>query len=87
MMETLTIVLPEPVRQFVESEVASGKFHGADEYIVSLIQKAQEQKVKKQIDQSLIAALDSGPPRELTDAVWTEISRQAAQRAKGNIQR
>jgi antitoxin ParD1/3/4 len=80
-METMNISLPDPLKQFVETQVAAGAYSSVSEYIRRLIRDDQERLQREEIDQKLLAALDSGPSTPLTGEDWEDIRREVRQRA------
>jgi Arc/MetJ-type ribon-helix-helix transcriptional regulator len=65
-MATLNVNIPEPMKQFVDREVGSGRFTDASAYVQLLIAEAMETKEvgfseeeKERIDQRLLESLDS----------------------------
>jgi antitoxin ParD1/3/4 len=80
-METssLTIVLPEPIKAFVEGQVAEGGYRSADEYIHTLIREAQKRKAKEKLEALLLEGLQS-PASEMTPEDWESIRREGRQR-------
>jgi len=80
-METMNISLPEPLKEFVDQQVAAGAYSSASEYIRRLIREDQERRYREEIDQKLLAAIDSGPSTPLTRKDWEDIRREVRQRA------
>jgi len=54
-MATMNISLPDPLRDFVEQEVARGGYASASEYMRELVRKA---KGEKELESRLLEALD-----------------------------
>jgi antitoxin ParD1/3/4 len=80
-METMNISLPDPLKQFVETQVAGGAYSSASEYIRRLIREDQERRQREEIDLKLLEALDSEPSTPLTPEDWDAIRREVHQRA------
>ncbi|MGC2059980.1 MAG: type II toxin-antitoxin system ParD family antitoxin [Candidatus Sulfotelmatobacter sp.] len=79
-MTSLNISLPEPLKQYVEAQVASGDWGTPSEYLRELIRQDKERRLHS-LEEDLIAAA-KGPRIELS---ITEIRRKglvAALRAK-----
>jgi antitoxin ParD1/3/4 len=55
-MTTLSILLPENLKSFVEDQASSGGYGTASEYILSLIREAQERKTRESLEPKLLAA-------------------------------
>jgi antitoxin ParD1/3/4 len=63
-MASLNISLPEPLKQYVEGQVASGDWGTPSEYIRELIRQDKERRLHS-LEQDLIAAA-KGPKIELS---------------------
>lgn len=65
-MATMNVSLPEPLKAWVESQAASGRYANSSDYIRDLIRRDQERANKIDALQRLISeGLESGEPREL----------------------
>jgi antitoxin ParD1/3/4 len=80
-METMNISLPDPLKRFVDSQVAAGAYSSASEYIRRLIREDQERRQREEIDRKLLEALDDAPPTPLTADDWDDIRREIRRRA------
>jgi antitoxin ParD1/3/4 len=78
-MSTLHIVLPESVREFVESQVVEGGYRTVDEYVQALIREAQKRKAREKVEALLLEGLrsESSP---MTAQDWEDIRREGLQR-------
>ena len=65
-MATMTISLPEPMREFVESEVSSGNYGSASELFRELVRERQKRKAQERLENLLLEGLESGEPIEVT---------------------
>lgn len=65
-MTSLNISLPEPLKQYVETQVATGDWGTPSEYIRELIRQDKERRLTN-LEQELIAAT-RGPKIELSVA-------------------
>jgi len=63
-MTSLNISLPEPLKQYVEGQVASGDWGTPSEYVRELIRQDKERRLHS-LEQELIAAA-KGPKIELS---------------------
>jgi len=86
-MDTMNISLPTPMRDFVNTQVASGNYSSASEYIRGLIRQDQERRYREDVDRKLLESLESGPATGMTAEEWNDIRREvrdrAARREKG----
>lgn len=72
-MTTLNISLPEPMREFIESQVAEGGFSTVSEYVRTLVREAQKQKAKEKVDALLLEGLSSGESTPMTAQDWQDL--------------
>lgn len=86
-MATMTISLPEPMREFVESEVSSGNYGSASELFRELVRERQKRKAQERLETLLLEGLESGQPIEVTQD-YLEARRQALREKleKGKIE-
>ena len=88
-MQTMNISLPDPMKQYVEEQVSAGAYSSASEYVRELVRADQKRHAKEQLEQTLLNAINSGDPVEITpamvEAVRQRLHARAAQRkrAKG----
>lgn len=66
-LTSLNITLPEPLREFVDEQVAQGGFGSASEYVRQLIRHAKE---SAEAGSKLLGALERGGRIELNDEYW-----------------
>jgi antitoxin ParD1/3/4 len=79
-METVTIPLPDSIREFVQAETLSAGYRSPDEYILDLIRDAQRRKAREKVDQLLIEGLESGPPVEWTPELFEKLKAEVRDR-------
>ena len=70
-MTTLNISLPEPMQNWVESQISSGHYTDYSDYILKLIYRDQQQNI---IEQALIEGENSGESDKTVDDIWTKIN-------------
>jgi antitoxin ParD1/3/4 len=80
-METMTISLPGPLKEFVDEQVAAGADSSASEYIRRLIREDQERRHREEINHKLLEALDGEPSGPLTPQDWEDIRHEVRERA------
>ncbi len=71
-MTNVNILLPEPLRQFVEQQVSQGRYADAGDYIRTLIQARASQA---SLESQLLEGLDSGEATPMTANDWVDIRR------------
>ena len=78
---TLNVSLPEPMREWVQAQVAAGAFSTASEYVRSLIRADQKRAAEERLEALLLEGLD-GKATEMTAKDWQDIRRQLRERLK-----
>jgi len=64
-MPTMNISLPEPMRNWVQSQIDDGKYAGNSDYVRDLIRKDQVRQTKIDAMQAAITkGLESGQPQD-----------------------
>lgn len=66
-MATMTISLPDPLREFVEAEVSSGNYGSASELFREMVRERQKQKSQERLETLLLEGLESGQSIEVTE--------------------
>lgn len=79
-METLSIALPRPLKEFVDEQISSGESGSASAYVRKLIQADRKRKAHEQLDAALQEGLDSGPSIEVTPQFWVEFRQELKRR-------
>jgi len=82
----MNISLPEPLKQFVDGQIAQGRYSSASEYIRELIRADEKRKAEEQLEAMLLEGLNS-PESELTAADWQNIRREALARMEARKQK
>jgi antitoxin ParD1/3/4 len=81
-MQTMNISLPDPMKQFVEEQVSAGNYSSVSEYVRELIRADQKRKAKDELEETLLDALRSGEPTEVTPEMWDELRQNIWARAQ-----
>ncbi|MGH7783695.1 MAG: type II toxin-antitoxin system ParD family antitoxin, partial [Candidatus Binatia bacterium] len=58
----MTISLPEPMREFIESEVAKGDYGSASELFREMVRDRQKRNAQERLEMLLLEGLESGDP-------------------------
>ena len=72
----MNISLPDPLKQFVDGQIAQGRYSSASEYIRELIRADEKRKAEEQLEAKLLEGLSS-PESELTVEDWSDIRKEA----------
>jgi antitoxin ParD1/3/4 len=78
-MTTLTISLPESLRDFIEQQVKTKGYGNTSEYVRSLVRDAQEAESNKRLEVLLLEGLESGGEDiEADQKFWSDLRTEAA---------
>jgi antitoxin ParD1/3/4 len=80
-MQSMNISLPDPLKQFVDGQIAQGRYSSASEYVRELIRADEKRKAEEQLEAKLLEGLN-GPEAELTAADWRDIRKEALARVQ-----
>ena len=75
-MQSMNISLPDPLKQFVDGQIAEGRYSSVSEYVRELIRADEKRKAEEQLEAKLLEALNSGES-ELTPMDWRAIRNEA----------
>jgi antitoxin ParD1/3/4 len=77
-MTTVTISLPESLKEFIDAEVQTKGYGNVSEYVRGLLRAAQVKDADSRLEALLLEGLSSGKDVELTPAFWRELKVDAA---------
>ena len=75
-MQSMNISLPDPLKQFVDGQIAQGRYSSVSEYVRELIRADEKRKAEEHLEAKLLEGLNS-PESELTPADWRAIRTEA----------
>ncbi len=75
-MQSMNISLPDPLKQFVDRQIAQGRYSSASEYMRELIRADEKRKAEEHLEAKLLEGLN-GHEGELTPADWNAIRKEA----------
>jgi antitoxin ParD1/3/4 len=75
-MQSMNISLPEPLKQFVDGQISTGRYSSVSEYVRELIRADEKRKADEWLEAKLLEGLNS-PESELTAADWRNIRQDA----------
>jgi antitoxin ParD1/3/4 len=75
-MQSMNISLPEPLKEFVDGQIAQGRYSSASEYVRELIRADEKRKAEDRLEALLLEGLGCAET-ELTPADWTAIRKEA----------
>ena len=78
-MQSMNISLPEPLKQFVDDQIAAGRYSSVSEYVRELIRDDETRKAEDRLEALLLEGLEGDEsPRTRED--WAAIRRDALAR-------
>lgn len=78
-MTTMTISIPESLKEFIERQIKTKSFGNVSEYFRTLLRQAKEQEADARLESLLIRGLDSGKDIEITREFWKDLKAEAHQ--------
>jgi len=75
-MQSMNISLPEPLKEFVDRQIASGRYSSASEYVRELIREDEKRKAEERLEGLLLEGL-SREEGKLTRRDFAEIREEA----------
>lgn len=75
-MPSMNISLPDPLKDFVDAQIASGRYGSVSEYVRELIRADEKRKAEDQLQALLMEGLAS-PQSELTRQDFRDIRKAA----------
>jgi antitoxin ParD1/3/4 len=79
---SLTVMLPKPLRTFVEEQAAEKGFRSPGAYLQSLVRAAKKRRAEEMLHALLLEGLKSGEPIEVTPEYWKAKQRRLNQRGR-----
>ncbi len=80
-MESMNISLPEPLKQFVDGQISSGRYSSTSEYVRELIRADEKRKAEEKLEGLLLEGLQ-GEAKGLKPADCQAIRQEAAARVQ-----
>lgn len=78
-MQSMNISLPDPLKDFVDNQIAQGRYSSVSEYVRELIRADEKRKAEELLESKLLEGLGS-PESELTQADWRALRKEALAR-------
>lgn len=86
-MATMTVSLPDPMKDWIEAQVRRGDYASASDYVRDLVRRDRDRREKEltldELRQKLAASKDSGVSGRTVDDIFAEA--QEIARARGLI--
>jgi antitoxin ParD1/3/4 len=78
-MTTVTISLPESLKEFIDRQLATKGYGNVSEYFRSLLREAQQEEEDARLEALLLEGLAGGADIPLTREFWKELKTEARQ--------
>ena len=75
-MQSMNISLPDPMKEFVDGQVAKGRYSSASEYVRELIRADEKRKAEDQLEGAPLEGLQ-GEEAAFTREDWQAIRQEA----------
>jgi antitoxin ParD1/3/4 len=75
-MQSMNISLPDPLKKFVDRQVAEGRYSSVSEYMRELIRADEKRKAEDRLEALLLEGMNS-EETELTREDWRAIRKEA----------
>jgi antitoxin ParD1/3/4 len=62
-MQTMNVSLPDPLKQFVDNQIAEGRYSSVSEYIRELIREDEKRRAEHRLEALLLEGLESKETR------------------------
>lgn len=85
-MQTMNISLPDPLKEFVDHQIAEGRYSSVSEYIRELIRDDEKRKAEQRLEALLLEGLES-EETEMTRQDLEDIRREAREQLKRRIKK
>ena len=80
-MQSMNISLPDPLKQFVDGQIAEGRYSSVSEYVRELIRADEKRKAEDRLQALLLEGLRS-EDTALSPGDWDHIRQQALAKVK-----
>ena len=64
-MQGMNISIPDPLKEFVDQQIASGRYGSVSEYVCELIREDEKRKARLKLEGMLLEGLNA-PAKEMT---------------------
>jgi antitoxin ParD1/3/4 len=84
-MQSMNISLPEPLKQFVDGQIAEGRYSSVSEYVRELIRADEKRKAEERLATLLLDGLSSAESG-LNQNDWNDLRAMALSRVEARKQ-
>jgi len=80
-MQSMNISLPDPLKQYVDGQISTGRYSSASEYVRELIRADEKRKAEDKLEALLLEGLQ-GEATAFTPDDWQAIRHEAIAQVK-----
>ena len=80
-MQSMNISLPDPLKQYVDGQISTGRYSSASEYVRELIRADEKRKAEEQLEALLLEGMQ-GEVSAFTHDDWQAIRQEAIAQVK-----
>ena len=80
-MQSMNISLPDPMKEFVDGQIAKGRYSSVSEYVRELIRTDEKRKAEEQLEALLLEGMQ-GEEAAFTREDWQAIRQEALSQVK-----
>lgn len=74
-MQGMNISIPDPLKEFVDRQIATGRYSSASEYVRELIREDEKRKAQLKLEVMLLEGLNA-PAKEMTRKNFGDLKKQ-----------
>ena len=74
-MQGMNISIPNPLKKFVDLQIASGRYGSVSEYVRELIREDEKRKAQLRLEGMLLEGLNA-PAKEMSKKDWDVLKKQ-----------
>ena len=72
-MQNVNISLPDQLKEYIDTQIGSGRYSSASEYVRQLILEDEKRRAQESLEALLLEGIASGEATEFTRREWDEI--------------
>ena len=79
-MSDITITLPDPMKEYIDAQLASGQYSSVTEFFNCLLREDQKRRAKEILRTKMHEADASGESEEITPGYWEGVEKAFAEK-------
>ena len=80
-MQSMNISLPDPLKRFVDAQIAQGRYSSVSEYVRELIRADEKRKAEEQLEALLLEGL-KGEDTNMSRGDWHQLRQEAVSQVR-----